>query len=107
MCDQADECISETTAVSLTPPNGGREFLVIFAVLKEGFKKQSEEKLKLKFSRTIQKDLNPLFKVITIFDGFFTNSKLQRFFFLLKMDFAKYIAGEFREDSAGVSKNSF
>lgn len=70
VCDQADECISETAAVSLTPPNGGPELLVIFAVLKEGFMKQSEEELKLKFSRTIQKDLNPLFKVINIFDGF-------------------------------------
>ncbi|WZY96713.1 hypothetical protein YC2023_069042 [Brassica napus] len=63
VCDQADECISETAAVSITPPNGGPELLAIFTVLKEGFKKQSEEELKRKFSRAIQKDLNPLFKV--------------------------------------------
>ncbi|XP_018448234.1 probable acyl-activating enzyme 18, peroxisomal [Raphanus sativus] len=63
VCDQADECLSETAAVSITPPNGGPELLAIFAVLKEGFKKQSEEELKRKFSRAIQKDLNPLFKV--------------------------------------------
>uniref|UniRef100_A0A0D3CQZ7 Mediator of RNA polymerase II transcription subunit 13 n=1 Tax=Brassica oleracea var. oleracea TaxID=109376 RepID=A0A0D3CQZ7_BRAOL len=63
VCDQADECISETAAVSITPANGGPELLALFAVLKEGFKKLSEEELKRKFSRAIQKDLNPLFKV--------------------------------------------
>ena len=68
VCDQADECISETAAVSITPPNGGPELLAIFTVLKEGFKKQSEEELKRKFSRAIQKDLNPLFKVSNSLD---------------------------------------
>lgn len=78
VCDQADECISETAAVTITPPNGGPELLVIFAVLKEGFKKQSEEELKMKFSRTIQKDLNPLFKVILY------KSKFTKILFCLK-----------------------
>ncbi|CAH8306210.1 unnamed protein product [Eruca vesicaria subsp. sativa] len=63
VCDQADESISETAAVSITPPNGGPELLAIFAVLKDGFKRKSEEELKRIFSRAIQKDLNPLFKV--------------------------------------------
>ncbi|CAN8321792.1 unnamed protein product [Cochlearia groenlandica] len=64
VCDQADECISESAAVSITPPNGGPDLLVIFVVLNEGFKKHnSEEELKMKISRTIQKDLNPLFKL--------------------------------------------
>lgn len=96
MCDQADECISETAAVTLTPPNGGPELLVIFAVLKEGFKQQSGEELKMKFSRTIQKDLNPLFKVINIFDEFFYKFKvIIRFFVCLKMDFAKILQVSF------------
>lgn len=90
MCDQADECISETAAVSLTPPDGGPELLVIFAVLKEGFRKQNEEELKLKFSRIIQKDLNPLFKVINIFDDFY-QFKVTKSFCLLKNGFCKNI----------------
>lgn len=70
--------------MSLSPPNGGPELLVIFAVLKEGFKQLSEEELKIKFSRTIQKDLNPLFKVNITFDGIFWQFRVTNGFCLLK-----------------------
>ena len=62
MCDRADECIMETAAVSVAPVNGGPEQMVIFVVLKKGFNIEPE-KLKSLFSRTIQSNLNPLFKV--------------------------------------------
>ncbi|GMY16105.1 probable CoA ligase CCL12 isoform X1 [Fagus crenata] len=62
VCDRADECILETAAVSVAPVNGGPEQMVIFVVLKKGFNIEPE-KLKSLFSRTIQSNLNPLFKV--------------------------------------------
>lgn len=62
VCDRADECIMETAAVSVAPVNGGPEQMVIFVVLKKGFNIEPE-KLKSLFSRTIQSNLNPLFKV--------------------------------------------
>ncbi|GMP92103.1 hypothetical protein CsSME_00042473 [Camellia sinensis var. sinensis] len=62
VCDQADESIMETAAVSAAPANGGPEQLAIFVVLKKGFNTQPD-KLKMLFSRAIQRNLNPLFKV--------------------------------------------
>jgi hypothetical protein len=62
VCDRADESILETAAVSVTPVNGGPEQLVIFVVLKKGFNTEPD-KLKGIFSRVIQSNLNPLFKV--------------------------------------------
>ncbi|KAF7807067.1 putative acyl-activating enzyme 18, peroxisomal [Senna tora] len=62
VCDRADECISETAAVSLAPANGGPEQLVIFVVLKKGYNTNAET-LKTKVSKAIQRNLNPLFKV--------------------------------------------
>nr|GME08064.1 probable acyl-activating enzyme 18, peroxisomal isoform X1 [Ipomoea batatas] len=62
VCNLADNNVVETAAVSASPANGGPEQLVIFVVLKEGFKIAPEE-LKTKFSRAIQRNLNPLFKV--------------------------------------------
>ncbi|KAL7203019.1 hypothetical protein ACSBR1_034465 [Camellia fascicularis] len=62
VCDQADESIMETAAVSAVPANGGPEQLAIFVVLKKGFNTQPD-KLKVLFSRAIQRNLNPLFKV--------------------------------------------
>ncbi|CAL5425711.1 unnamed protein product [Camellia sinensis] len=62
VCDQADESIMETAAVSAAPANGGPEQLAIFVVLKNGFNTQPD-KLKMLFSRAIQRNLNPLFKV--------------------------------------------
>lgn len=62
VCNSADDSILETAAVSCAPPNGGPEQLAIFVVLKEGFNLQADI-LKMKFSKAIQKNLNPLFKV--------------------------------------------
>ncbi|KAK2972566.1 hypothetical protein RJ640_022417, partial [Escallonia rubra] len=62
VCEQADECVLETAAVSAAPIDGGPEQLAIFVVLKKQFDGEPE-KLKMRFSRAIQKNLNPLFKV--------------------------------------------
>lgn len=62
VCDRADERISETAAISVAPVNGGPEQLVVFVVLKKGFNAEPD-KLKTIFSRAIQSNLNPLFKV--------------------------------------------
>ncbi|XP_071697407.1 probable CoA ligase CCL12 [Rutidosis leptorrhynchoides] len=62
VCEQADGSIMETAAVSVAPATGGPELLAIFVVLKNGFNTQSQD-LKMIFSKAIQKNLNPLFKV--------------------------------------------
>ncbi|KDP42113.1 hypothetical protein JCGZ_01901 [Jatropha curcas] len=62
VCDRADESIMETAAISVAPVDGGPELLVIFVVLKKGFNGEPD-KLKMKFSKAIQSNLNPLFKV--------------------------------------------
>ena len=62
VCDQADGSILETAAVTVAPPDGGPEKLIIFVVLKKGYNHQPE-KLKMVFSSAIQSNLNPLFKV--------------------------------------------
>ncbi|XP_048425130.1 probable CoA ligase CCL12 isoform X2 [Pyrus x bretschneideri] len=62
VCDQADESILETAAVTVSPMSGGPEQLVIYVVLKKGYDSKPDE-LKKKFSKAIQGNLNPLFKV--------------------------------------------
>ncbi|XP_062076636.1 probable CoA ligase CCL12 [Humulus lupulus] len=62
VCNRADESVMETAAVSVAPVNGGPEQLVMFVVLKSGHNNEAE-KLKKKFSKAIQSNLNPLFKV--------------------------------------------
>uniref|UniRef100_A0A2P2KEC8 Putative acyl-activating enzyme 18isoform X1 n=3 Tax=Rhizophora mucronata TaxID=61149 RepID=A0A2P2KEC8_RHIMU len=62
VCDQADESIMETAAVSVAPAGGGPELLIIFVVLKKGLTAEPVS-LKMKFSKAIQSNLNPLFKV--------------------------------------------
>jgi len=51
-----------TAAVGVATANGGPEQLVIFVVLKEGYN-SSAETLKMKFTKAIQSNLNPLLKV--------------------------------------------
>lgn len=46
----------------MSPVGGGPEQLVIFAVLKNGCNSEAEN-LRTKFSKAIQKNLNPLYKV--------------------------------------------
>ncbi|KAJ6964811.1 acyl-activating enzyme 18 [Populus alba x Populus x berolinensis] len=62
VCDRAEESIMETAAISVAPVDGGPELLVIFVVLKKGFDGEPD-KLKMKFSKAIQNNLNPLFKL--------------------------------------------
>ncbi|KAJ4970803.1 hypothetical protein NE237_003902 [Protea cynaroides] len=62
VCDRADDNVLETAAISIPPVKGGPEQLVIFVVLKKGYS-STQEQLKLKFTRAIQSNLNPLFKV--------------------------------------------
>ncbi|PIN17171.1 Acyl-CoA synthetase [Handroanthus impetiginosus] len=62
VCNHAEESVLETAAVSVAPPTGGPELLSVFVVLKEGFSIKPND-LKMKFSRAIQTNLNPLFKV--------------------------------------------
>ncbi|KAH6814385.1 acyl-activating enzyme 18 [Perilla frutescens var. frutescens] len=62
ICNRADEGVMETAAISVAPPNGGPEQLSIFVVVKNGFDIKPDV-LRLKFSKAIQTNLNPLFKV--------------------------------------------
>lgn len=62
VCEQADGTIMETAAVSGAPASGGPELLAIFVLPKKGFHAEPE-KLKMIFSKAIQRNLNPLFKV--------------------------------------------
>ncbi|XP_042018167.1 probable CoA ligase CCL12 [Salvia splendens] len=62
ICDRAHEGVLETAAISVAPANGGPEQLSIFVVLKNGLDIKPDE-LRLKFSKAIQTNLNPLFKV--------------------------------------------
>jgi len=62
VCNRAHEQISETAAISIPSPGGGPEQLAIVAVLTNG-PEISVDTLKLSFSKAIQTNLNPLFKV--------------------------------------------
>ncbi|XP_052205959.1 probable CoA ligase CCL12 isoform X2 [Diospyros lotus] len=62
VCNQVDESILETAAVSTAPASGGPEQLAIFVVLKKGFNTDLG-RLKMLFLKAIQSNLNPLFKV--------------------------------------------
>eukprot|EP00252_Welwitschia_mirabilis_P027056 TRINITY_DN9141_c0_g2_i2.p1 TRINITY_DN9141_c0_g2~~TRINITY_DN9141_c0_g2_i2.p1 ORF type:complete len:148 (-),score=28.63 TRINITY_DN9141_c0_g2_i2:49-492(-) len=62
VCNRAHEQVLETAAVSIPAEEGGPEQLVIVAVLKNEAD-VSADILKLFFSKAIQNNLNPLFKV--------------------------------------------
>ncbi|KAJ4972219.1 hypothetical protein NE237_005318 [Protea cynaroides] len=62
VCNRTDDDVLETAAIGVAPVTGGPEQLVIFAVLKKGYN-STQEQLKLKFTRAIKSNLNPLFKV--------------------------------------------
>lgn len=66
VCDKADESVLESAAVSTAPANGGPELLAVFVVLRKGYNREPNE-LKMKFSKSIQRNLNPLFKVFHAF----------------------------------------
>ncbi|KAL0369929.1 UNVERIFIED_CONTAM: putative acyl-activating enzyme 18, peroxisomal [Sesamum angustifolium] len=62
VCNHADESVLETAAISVAPADGGPEQLSIFVVLKKGSSIKPDV-LKMIFSKAIQTNLNPLFKV--------------------------------------------
>ncbi|XP_020184832.1 probable CoA ligase CCL12 isoform X2 [Aegilops tauschii subsp. strangulata] len=63
VCNGADEGLLETAAVSIKPSGGGPEQLAILAVLKDRSTSYDANILKSKFQRSIQRNLNPLFRV--------------------------------------------
>ncbi|KAJ9555488.1 hypothetical protein OSB04_010102 [Centaurea solstitialis] len=77
VCEQADGSIMETAAVSAAPPTGGPELLAVFVVLKKGFTAEPD-KLKMIFSKAIQRNLNPLFKIVPEFPRTASNKLLRR-----------------------------
>ncbi|XP_021771939.1 probable acyl-activating enzyme 18, peroxisomal [Chenopodium quinoa] len=81
-CNQADDRVLETAAVSVAPPQGGPELLVVCVVLKDGIN-ADPVKLRIQFSKAIQRSLNPLFKVSLVkilpeFPRTVTNKLLRR-----------------------------
>uniref|UniRef100_A0A7I4DQI2 AMP-dependent synthetase/ligase domain-containing protein n=1 Tax=Physcomitrium patens TaxID=3218 RepID=A0A7I4DQI2_PHYPA len=62
VCNKAHESVQETAAISVQPPRGGPEELVIAAVLKPGYNISSKELQKI-FLSHVMSNLNPLFKV--------------------------------------------
>ncbi|KAL2940710.1 putative acyl-activating enzyme 18 peroxisomal [Bienertia sinuspersici] len=62
VCNQTDGSVLETAAVGAASPHGGPEMLVLFVVVKENIT-ADPEKLRIQFSKAIQHNLNPLFKV--------------------------------------------
>lgn len=62
VCNRAHEQVLETAAISISSPGGGPELLAIVAVLRDGHN-VSMDTLQMSFSRAIQNNLNPLFKV--------------------------------------------
>ena len=66
VCNQVNNHIIETAAVAVPPYGGGPDELVIFAVLDNG----DAEKLNLssEFTKGLQSQLNPLFKVTKQFN---------------------------------------
>ncbi|XP_022135246.1 probable acyl-activating enzyme 17, peroxisomal [Momordica charantia] len=64
ICNTIDDSILETAAIGVPPLGGGPEQLVIAVVLKNpGETSPDLDKLKLCFNSSLQKNLNPLFRV--------------------------------------------
>lgn len=66
VCNKADEKVLETAALGIRLTTGGPEQLVVLAVLKPGCSNCEADLLRRKFQKAIEKDLNPLFKVLCI-----------------------------------------
>ncbi|GAB2300832.1 Probable acyl-activating enzyme 17, peroxisomal [Dionaea muscipula] len=63
ICNQADSNVLETAAIGVPPAGGGPEQLVIAVVLRDENGPATDlNKLKISFSKAIQKQLNPLFR---------------------------------------------
>ncbi|XP_073004994.1 probable CoA ligase CCL12 isoform X1 [Typha latifolia] len=63
ICNNADENVLETAAVSIKSSIGGPEQLVVLAALKNRSVEFNTNMLRIKFQKAIQSNLNPLFRV--------------------------------------------
>ncbi|CAL1369911.1 unnamed protein product [Linum trigynum] len=66
ICNAADDCVLETAAIGVPPPEGGPEHLVIAVVLKNPDHLVDLDQLKKSFNLAVQKKLNPLFRVSVV-----------------------------------------
>ena len=74
ICNAVDNRVLETAAIAVPPPGGGPERLVIAVVFKDSNESAQPDlnELKVSFNSSLQKKLNPLFKVL--FDMHYINS---------------------------------
>lgn len=65
ICNKVDDRVLETAAIGVPPQGGGPEQLVIAVVFKDNSSETRPDlnKLKLSFNSSLQKNLNPLFRV--------------------------------------------
>lgn len=65
ICNVVDDIVLETAAIGVPPLGGGPEQLVIAVVLKDRNFGANLDLLKTAFNSSLQKKLNPLFRVRT------------------------------------------
>ena len=65
VCNEAHDDVLETAAISVPPPGGGPERLVVFAVLRNGTADAAE--LRRTIGSALKSRLNPLFKLEAVF----------------------------------------
>ena len=61
VCNEAHASVLETAAISVPPPGGGPERLVVFVVLKDG--NATVEQLQKAMGSALKTKMNPLFKL--------------------------------------------
>lgn len=66
LCNKASEHILETAAVAVPSHGGGPDELIIFTVLNDSGQNLTSSELKKVFSKAVQSNLNPLFKVSSV-----------------------------------------
>jgi acyl-coenzyme A synthetase/AMP-(fatty) acid ligase len=65
VCNEAHDDVLETAAISVAPPGGGPERLVVFTVLRNGTASASE--LHTVIGSALKTKMNPLFKLEAVF----------------------------------------
>ncbi|XP_010262187.1 PREDICTED: probable acyl-activating enzyme 17, peroxisomal isoform X2 [Nelumbo nucifera] len=66
ICNGVDDTILETAAIGVPPVGGGPEKLAIAVVFKDSNSLPDVDQLKMKFNSSLQKKLNPLFRVSAV-----------------------------------------
>lgn len=65
ICNAADNSVLETAAIGMPPSGGGPEQLVIAVVFKDSENTTADlNHLRISFNSAVQKNLNPLFRVL-------------------------------------------